>query len=103
MSGSLQLREYPGEIVRLSCAKCGRALSVGSVENLDQSEKSESTGCHSRHRRNVLTDCNDCGTAGIGFPTAPRAMAKKGVQPIACEETRDDKFRGCDRHHKIVL
>jgi hypothetical protein len=25
MTGSLQLREYPGEIVRLSCAKCGRA------------------------------------------------------------------------------
>jgi hypothetical protein len=25
MSGSLQLREYPGEIVRLSCAKCGRS------------------------------------------------------------------------------
>jgi len=23
--GSLQLREYPGETVRLSCAKCGRA------------------------------------------------------------------------------
>jgi hypothetical protein len=25
MTGSLQLREYPGEIVRLSCSKCGRA------------------------------------------------------------------------------
>ena len=25
MNGSLQLREYPGEIVRLSCEKCGRA------------------------------------------------------------------------------
>jgi hypothetical protein len=25
MTGSLQLREYPGEIVRLSCLKCGRA------------------------------------------------------------------------------
>jgi hypothetical protein len=25
MSGSLQLREYPREIVRLSCPKCGRA------------------------------------------------------------------------------
>jgi hypothetical protein len=24
MSGSLQLHEYPGEIVRLSCVKCGR-------------------------------------------------------------------------------
>jgi hypothetical protein len=24
MTGSLQLREYPGEIVRLSCPKCGR-------------------------------------------------------------------------------
>jgi|SoiMetStandDraft_5_1073268.scaffolds.fasta_scaffold153803_1 hypothetical protein len=24
-NGSLQLRDYPGEIVRLSCAKCGRA------------------------------------------------------------------------------
>ena len=24
MSGALQLREYPGEIVRVSCAKCGR-------------------------------------------------------------------------------
>jgi len=23
--GSLQLRDYPGDIVRLSCAKCGRA------------------------------------------------------------------------------
>jgi hypothetical protein len=23
--GSLQLREYPGEIVRLSCSKCGRS------------------------------------------------------------------------------
>ena len=25
MNGSLQLSEYPGDIVRLSCAKCGRA------------------------------------------------------------------------------
>jgi hypothetical protein len=25
MTGSLPLRDYPGEIVRLSCAKCGRA------------------------------------------------------------------------------
>jgi hypothetical protein len=25
MIGFLQLREYPGEIVRLSCTKCGRA------------------------------------------------------------------------------
>jgi len=25
MTGSLRLREYPGEIVRLSCPKCGRA------------------------------------------------------------------------------
>jgi hypothetical protein len=25
MSGSLQLRDYPGDIVRLSCAKCGRS------------------------------------------------------------------------------
>jgi hypothetical protein len=25
MSGSIQLREYPREIVRLSCPKCGRA------------------------------------------------------------------------------
>src|SRR5262249_45934351 len=24
MTGSLQLRDYPGDIVRLSCAKCGR-------------------------------------------------------------------------------
>jgi hypothetical protein len=23
--GSLRLQEYPGEVVRLSCAKCGRA------------------------------------------------------------------------------
>jgi len=25
MNSSLQLREYPGEIVRLSCEKCGRS------------------------------------------------------------------------------
>jgi len=25
MTGSLQLRDYPGDIVRLSCAKCGRS------------------------------------------------------------------------------
>jgi hypothetical protein len=25
MNGSLQLHEYPGDIVRLSCPKCGRA------------------------------------------------------------------------------
>jgi hypothetical protein len=25
MNGSLQLSEYPTELVRLSCAKCGRA------------------------------------------------------------------------------
>ena len=25
MTGSLQLREYPADMVRLSCAKCGRA------------------------------------------------------------------------------
>jgi hypothetical protein len=25
MNGSLRLREYPGDIVRLSCEKCGRA------------------------------------------------------------------------------
>jgi hypothetical protein len=25
MTGSLLLREYPGELVRLSCTKCGRA------------------------------------------------------------------------------
>lgn len=25
MNGSLQLREYPGDRVRLSCEKCGRA------------------------------------------------------------------------------
>jgi len=25
MNGSLQLREYPGDIVRLSCEKCGRS------------------------------------------------------------------------------
>jgi hypothetical protein len=25
MTGSLQLREYPAELVRLSCTKCGRA------------------------------------------------------------------------------
>jgi hypothetical protein len=24
MSGSLQLRDYPADLVRLSCAKCGR-------------------------------------------------------------------------------
>ena len=24
MNGSLQLREYPGDLVRLSCDKCGR-------------------------------------------------------------------------------
>src|SRR5262245_14823956 len=31
MTGSLQLRDCPGEIVRLSCPKCGRALSLWSV------------------------------------------------------------------------
>jgi hypothetical protein len=25
MTGSLQLRDYPGDLVRLSCPKCGRA------------------------------------------------------------------------------
>jgi hypothetical protein len=25
MTGSLQLHEYPGEVVRLSCPKCGRS------------------------------------------------------------------------------
>ena len=25
MTGSLQLREYPGDMVRLSCSKCGRS------------------------------------------------------------------------------
>ena len=25
MNGSLQLREYPGDIIRLSCEKCGRS------------------------------------------------------------------------------
>jgi hypothetical protein len=25
MTGCLQLREYPGDLVRLSCEKCGRA------------------------------------------------------------------------------
>jgi hypothetical protein len=25
MTGSLQLHEYPGELVRLSCPKCGRS------------------------------------------------------------------------------
>ena len=25
MNGSVQLREYPGDIVRLSCEKCGRS------------------------------------------------------------------------------
>ena len=25
MNGSLQIREYPGDIVRLSCEKCGRS------------------------------------------------------------------------------
>jgi hypothetical protein len=25
MNGSLQLSEYPGDMVRLSCAKCGRS------------------------------------------------------------------------------
>jgi len=25
MTGSLQLREYPGDMVRLSCPKCGRS------------------------------------------------------------------------------
>jgi hypothetical protein len=31
--GSLQLREYPGDIVRLSCEKCGalKAFSVGAA------------------------------------------------------------------------
>jgi hypothetical protein len=28
MTGSLILSEYPGEIVRLSCAKCGRSYDV---------------------------------------------------------------------------
>ena len=28
MTGSLQLHEYPGEVVRLSCPKCGRAASL---------------------------------------------------------------------------
>lgn len=31
MNGSLQLREYPGDLVRLSCDKCGR---TGQKQNL---------------------------------------------------------------------
>jgi len=37
--------------------KSGRALSVGSVENLDQSQKSESAGSDARRRRNFMTAC----------------------------------------------
>src|SRR5262245_18529172 len=33
-NGQSELREYPVEIVRLSCPKCGRAFSLWSVENL---------------------------------------------------------------------
>jgi hypothetical protein len=32
MTGSLQLRDDPGEIVRLSCSKCGR---TGQYRNSD--------------------------------------------------------------------
>ena len=30
--GSIQLREYPAEVVRLSCEKCGRAGDFRSTE-----------------------------------------------------------------------
>jgi hypothetical protein len=40
VTGSLQLRDYPGDMARLSRPKCGRAEPLGSIENLDQSQKS---------------------------------------------------------------
>ena len=30
MNGSLQLFEYPGDIIRLSCEKCGRSANTES-------------------------------------------------------------------------
>ena len=40
MTGSLQLREYPGEIVHLSCPKCGadRLMAQDWTENLTPDE-----------------------------------------------------------------
>jgi hypothetical protein len=32
MTGSLQLREYPADVVRLSCPKCGRFGSISKAE-----------------------------------------------------------------------
>jgi len=36
MTGSLQLREYPGEIIRLSCPKCGRAGQYRKEKLIDR-------------------------------------------------------------------
>jgi len=60
MNGSLQLFEYPHDIVRLSCEKCGRSGQyrkqklIEPVEGLDQSQKSEVAGRYARYRWNVL-------------------------------------------------
>jgi hypothetical protein len=34
--GSLQLRDYPGDIVRLSCEKCGRDGCYGLARLIDK-------------------------------------------------------------------
>ena len=36
MNGSLQLREYPGDIIRLSCAKCRRSGQYRKQKLIDR-------------------------------------------------------------------
>src|SRR5262245_44917526 len=88
MTGSLQLCDYPADVVRLSCPKCGRDGQYRK-QNLDLALPGEMIA----------------GPSVVESPTAPRAMARKGESrnPSPASQTRDNKFRGFDRRHKIVL
>jgi hypothetical protein len=70
MSGSLQLVEYPGEIVRLSCPKCGRAGQY--------------------RKQNLIERCRAIMIAGlpvVELSDSPASDGQKGrkSQPIACK------------------
>ena len=64
MNGSLQLSEYPGDLVRLSCEECGRSGQYRKQKLIERSDPNHLSlhhgmGCYSV--LGVFSEVNDIG------------------------------------------
>jgi hypothetical protein len=67
------------KMVRLSCAKCDRALPLRSIENLDQDQEPEGAGCDSRYIWDVLVRSGVISGMNSGSRLVPFGLVAVGA------------------------